>query len=205
MNSIKYLLLLSALFISAKGFTQKEIPVQIKQHSKVVRQLTIEPGIGIHTNFGIDLLLTNLVQWNPYKRLSIASYSSFNINNITQRYFNHIKTDYNYSINQKFGAGTSLYSKRSTHTFLLMIGAKYTSYKETLDSENFNKVSSAIDALSPDYGLLYSLKRGWKKCFFTFRMYVPLYPWPTKGSNILYLDGNMNNVALEFGMGIKIM
>ena len=38
-----------------------------------------------------------------------------------------------------------------------------------------------------------------------YRMYVPLYPWPTKGSNILYLDSNMNNIALEFGIGVQII
>ena len=204
MNLLRNLLLLFALLVSAQGFAQK-IPAPINNtHTPVVRLLTIEPGIGIHTNFGVDLLLTNLIQWNPYKRLSIASYSSFNVNNITQRNFNHIKTNYNYSINQKFGVGTSLYAKRSTHTFLLMVGAKYTSYKETLDSDDFENTSVAIDALSPDYGLMYSLKRGWKKCFFTVRTYLPLYPWPTKGSNPLYLDGNMNNIALELGIGMKI-
>ncbi|MDO8365164.1 MAG: hypothetical protein Q7T20_00100 [Saprospiraceae bacterium] len=204
MNLIKYFLLLSSLLITAKGFAQKENSTTINKHTAAVRRLSIEPGIGIHTNFGIDFLITNLVQWNPHKRLSVASHSSFNINNITQRYFNHIKTDHNFSINQKFGVGTSLYSKKSSHTFLVMVGAKYTSFQETLDHEDFNKVSTEIRSFSPDYGLMYSLKRGWKKCFFTYRMYVPLYPWPTKGADVFYLDSNMNNVSLEFGVGIKI-
>ena len=204
MNLLKYILLLSAHWVSAQGFAQKVPATTTNKNTPVVRLLTIEPGIGVHTNFGVDLLLSNLVQWNPYKRLSVASYSSFNINNITQRNFNHIKTNYNFSINQKFGVGTSLYAKRSTHTFLLMVGAKYTSFKETLDSDDFEKTGVAIDALSPDYGLMYSLKRGWKKYFFTFRMYVPLYPWPVKGSDIKYLDGNLNNIVLELGIGVKI-
>lgn len=204
MNLLKYLLLLSALLVSARGFAQKLPATLTNKHTPAVRPLTIEPGIGVHTNSGVDFLLTNLIQWNPYKRLSVASHSSFNINNITQRNFNHIKTNYNYSVNQKFGIGTSFYSKRSTHTFLLMIGAKYTSYKETLDSDDFEKTGIAIDALSPDYGLMYSLKWGRKKWFFTVRTYLPLYPWPTKGSNPLYLDGNMNNISLELGIGVHI-
>ncbi len=204
MNFLKYLLLPFILLVSVQGFSQKVAATTDSKHTPVVRPLTIEPGIGIHTNFGVDLLLTNLIQWNPDKHLSVASHSSFNINNITQRNFNHIKTNYNYSINQKFGVGTSLYAKRSTHTFLLMVGAKYTSFKETLDSEDFDKTGIAIDALSPDYGLMYSLKRGWKKCFFTFRFYLPLYPWPAKGFDPLYLDGNMNNISLELGIGFQI-
>ena len=203
MNFLKYFFLLISLLTSAYGFAQKGSPVIANEHS-TVRQLTIEPGIGIHTNFGTDFLITNLVQWNPQKHLSIASHTSFNINNITQRNFNGIKTDYNYSINQKFGAGTTLYAKRSSHTFLLMVGAKYTTYRETIDDADFNKISSTISAFSPDYGMMYSMKRGWKKHFFTARMYVPLYPWPVKGSNILYMDGNLNNIAVELGVGIKI-
>lgn len=204
MNLLKYLLLFFALMISFPGVAQKEMATATDKHAPVVRLLTIEPAIGIHTNFGMDLLLTNLIQWNPYKRLSLASYSSYNINNITQRNFNHIKTNYNYSINQKLGVGTSFYFRKITHTFLLMAGVKYTSYKETLDSADFEKTGVAIDALSPDYGLMYSLKWGRKKCFFTVRTYLPLYPWPTKGSNPLYLDSNMNNISLELGIGIKI-
>lgn len=203
MKAIKCVFFLISLFTCTLVFAQKDISVVTNNHSPV-RQLTIEPGIGIHTNFGTDLLLTNLIQWNPKKRLSLASHTSFNINNITQRNFNGIKTDYNFSINQKFGVGTTLYTKKSSHSFLLMVGAKYTTYKETIDDERFNKVSAAINAFSPDYGLMYSLKKGWKKCFFTYRMYVPLYPFPTKGFDAFYLDGNMNNIALEFGIGIKI-
>lgn len=202
MNFFKLLFLLVSLSSSTSGFAQKDHSVSASNHS--IHQITIEPGIGIHTNFGIDLLLSNLVQWNPRKHLSIASYSSFNINNTTQRYFNGIKTDYNYSLNQKFGVGTTLYGKKRSHTFLLMAGVKYTSYQETLHDERFDKAGASISAVSPDYGLMYSLKKWHKKYFFTYRMYVPLYPWPTKGANILYLDGNMDNIALEFGMGMKI-
>jgi hypothetical protein len=203
MKPINYLLILSFLFSYSYGFAQKDLSADEIKHYPV-RKLTIEPGVGIHTNFGTDFLITNLVQWNPYKRLSVASHSSFNINNITQRDFNNVKTDYNYSINQKFEAGTTLYCKKSSHTFFLMVGIKYTAYQETLDNPNFNKVSASISSLSPDYGLMYSMKRGWKKYFFTYRMYLPLYPWPLKSTDINYSDGNMNNIALEFGVGIKI-
>lgn len=170
----------------------------------LVPKLSIEPGIGIHTNFGTDFLISNLVQWNPTKRLAFASHSSFNINNITQRNFNSIKTDYNYSLNQKFGAGTTLYAKKLSHTFLLLAGIKYTTFQETLDNPNLNKVSVSIGAVSPDYGVMYSLKRGWKKYFFTCRFYLPLSPWLTNGTSIENVQGTLRDTALEFGLGIKI-
>jgi hypothetical protein len=168
------------------------------------RILTVEPGVGIHTNFLTDVLLTTLVQWNPRKHLSLASHSSFNINNASQRDFNFIKTNYNYSLNQKFGAGATIYRRRSSHSFLMMIGIKYTAFKESLQNPNLDQTTTSITAVSPDYGVMYSMKRGKKKYFFSYRMYVPLYPWPTKGSDINFLDGNLNNVALELSLGRKL-
>ena len=203
MDSLKYLFLLICLMSGKPLLAQNEFS-SVFNKPTAVPELTIEPGIGIHTNFGTDFLITNLIQWNPMGRLSMASHSSFNINNITQRYFNGIKTNYNYSINQKFGIGTAFYTRRRSHTFLFMFGAKYTTYRETLDDERFEKAGTSIQALSPDYGLMYSQKKVGKKYFFTYRVYVPLYPWPAKGSDILYLESNMENIALEAGIGIRI-
>jgi hypothetical protein len=203
MKQQKILFVIISILFYANTFGQKNKTSEKQKHS-TVPQLTIEPGIGIHANFGTDLLVSNLIQWNPQKHLSLASHSSFNINNIWQRNFNGIKTNQNYSINQKLGIGTTLYSKRSSNTFLLMAGVKYTSFQETLINPDDNKVSTSINSISPDYGVMYSLRKGVKKYFFSFRMYVPLYPWPIKNLDINSTDGNINNIALEFGLGIKI-
>jgi hypothetical protein len=195
-----YLSLAILLGAFGQGYSQND---NASKHS-LVRTLTIEPGVGIHTNFGTDFLISNLVQWNPTKRFAFASYSSFNINNVTQRNFNYVKTDYNYSLNQKFGVGTTLYAKKLSHTFLAMAGMKYTSFQETLNNPNFNSVSTSISAVSPDYGMMYSLKRGWKKYFFTARFYLPLSPYLTKGAKLENIQGTLRDTALEFGMGIQI-
>jgi hypothetical protein len=202
---MKFTILLLSLRLVACSYTavaQQESPGHGTHQSFTT--WSIEPAVGIHTNFGIDLLLTNLLQWNPTRHLSIASHSSYDINNVSQREFNNIKTEYNYSLNQKFGVGTTFYGKRSRHSVFLMAGAKYTAFREVLDNPLFDKADASISSWSPDYGLMYSLKKGVKKCFFTFRMYLPLYPYPIKGSDINYADGNMNNVSLEFGVGIKL-
>jgi len=203
MKTHTYFSLLLILGISKIGFAQKDSATG-PPSVNAVRQLTVEPAIGIHTNFGTDLLITNLVQWNPYKHWSFGAHSSYNINNIMLTEFNHVKTDYNYSLNQKFGAGRMFNRKKGSHTFMLMAGVKYTSYKETLSHPDLEQVSTSIRAWSPDFGIMYSAKRGWKNYFFTYRIYLPLYPYPIKGSDILYTDGNMNNIALEFGMGMRI-
>ena len=191
------------LFACATGYAQNSGEPIVPTRS-LVRTLTIEPGVGIHTNFGTDFLISNLVQWNLQPRLSLVSHSSYNINNPTQRNFNYVKTDYNYSLNQKFGVGTTVYSRKSSHTFLAMAGMKYTAFQETLDNPNFNKVSKSISGFSPDYGIMYSLKRGGKKYFFTARFYLPLSPWLTRGAHMENIQGTLRDIALEFGMGIKI-
>jgi len=204
MKTLKYLSFLIS-FLPALTTLAQIANSQTTNIPYAVPTLTIEPGIGIHTNFGTDFLFTNLIQWNPLNFLSIVSHSSYNINNITQRKFNGIKTNYNFSINQKIGIGKSFYTKRRSHTFLFMAGVKYTTYKESLDDERFEQASSTIRAFSPDYGLMYSQKKIRNKYFFTYRIYVPLYPWPTKDSDILAIDNNMDNIALEIGIGIKIL
>lgn len=203
MKPQKILIAIILVLVGTKSFSQKKIAT-LKESPSKVPQLTIEPGVGIHTNFGTDLIFSNLVQWNPLKYLSLISYSSFNINNVFKRGVKGIKTNYNYTINQKIGIGTTTYSKKSSNTFLVLAGIKYTSFKETLSNPDDEKVSTSINSISPDYGLMYHLRKGVKKYFFSFRMYVPLYPWPSKDFNISSVEGNINNIALELGMGIKI-
>lgn len=194
--------ILFALAIYLTAATSIAQPVNPDKY--VHRLLTVEPSVGVHTNMGTDLLFSALVQWSPKRKLAFASHSSYNINNVTARDVESVHTDYNYSLTQRLGVGTTLFGKRSSHTFFLMGGINYTDYKETLANPDLEPVSTAISSLSPDYGLMYSLKKGGKKCFFTFRAYIPLYPWPIKGSDINYIDANMNTLSLEFGVGIRI-
>jgi len=169
--------------------------------------LTIEPGIGIKpgpTSPTPGVMITNLIQWNLTKRLGIVSHTSYTFNNAFLREFNYITTDYSYSLSQKFGVGTSLYTKHSSHTFSLMAGIQLDNFKETLNNPEFEKVEISSSVLSPDFGLMYNLKIGKKKYFFSYRMYLPLYPYPLKCSDINAVDGNISNISLEFGLGIRL-
>ncbi len=169
-----------------------------------VRRVTIEPAIGLKTSQMFDFVISNLVQWNIKKRLGIVSYTSYSYNDALDRDFNYIKTNYNYSLSQKFGIGTSLYTKHSSHTFSFMAGIRYDAFKETLENPEFEKVSASVSSVSPDVGLMYNLKIGKKKYFFSYRMYIPLYPYPFKSSDFWAIDGNKANLSLEFGFGIRL-
>jgi hypothetical protein len=169
-----------------------------------MHKLTIEPAIGLNPYAMGDFLISNVVKWDIKTRLSLVSYTSYTHNQALQRDFNHIRTDYNYSINQKFGVGTSLYSKRSSHTFSLMAGVKYDAFKETLHNPEFETVSASVSSVSPDFGLMYHMQKGLGKWFFSYRMYVPLYPYPFGRADITAITGNLSGITMEFGVGVNL-
>ncbi len=169
-----------------------------------VQNFTISPAIGLNPWPTSDLVISNVVQWDIKKRLSLVSYTAYTYNSVFLRDFNYIKTNYNYSLSQKFGVGTTLYSKRASHTFSLLGGIKYNSFKETLEHPEFEKVSASASSVSPDFGLMYHLQAGKKKYFFSYRMYLPLYPYPMQRLDLTAIDGNIANVSLEFGLGVRL-
>lgn len=192
-----YIPLFILLFSSMTGYAQSASKIQTKA-------ITIQAGVGVRVNFGKDIILSNLILANPYKHLSIATHSSVSYNNLLHRNFNYIKTNYDYSVSQSIGAGTTIFGKRSTHSFLLMFGLKYNNFKQTLQNPEFEQVTIKVSALSPDMGFRYNFTYGIKKCFFRGGLYIPLYPYPIKSLNIEAIDGNLKNIALEAGIGIKI-
>lgn len=186
------------LLLSFYTFAQKDTTKNYKG------KITIEPGIGISPMPIMDMNLSNIVQWEINKRLSLISYTSIKENNLFLRNFNYIKGSNNHSITQNFGVGTSFSTKRSNHTFSLLGGVKYDTYRETLDNPKFDKVDVTIKSWSPDLGIMYNLKLGRKKYFFSYRMYIPLSPYPLITPDFTANDGNLANVSLEFGLGIRL-
>lgn len=203
MRFLKILSIAVLLFSFQSASAQSDSSQNTKKQF-VVSRFTIEPGIGIHPYPISDFLVTNLMQWNLHKHLAVISHTSYDRNNAFLRNFNYIKTNYNFSVAQRFGLGTTLYTKRSVHTFSLMTGIKFDTYKETLENPDFEKVSVSMHSLSPDFGLMYNLKLGQKKYFFSYRMYLPLYPYPFKSFDINAVDGNVATISMEFGLGIRL-
>ncbi|MBK8564710.1 MAG: hypothetical protein IPN76_15595 [Saprospiraceae bacterium] len=192
-----FLLKLSALV------AQHDIPANIYKDFSA-QKLKIAPAIGLNPYPTADLVISNLVQWDIKRRLSLTSYTAYTYNSVFLRDFNYIKTNYNYSLSQKIGVGTTLYSKRASHTFSLLGGIKYNSFKETLENPEFEKVSASASSISPDFGMLYHSQVGMKKFFFSYRMYLPLYPYPVQRLDITAIDGNIANLSLEFGLGVRL-
>ncbi len=202
MKTAIYILLLLSTVIAIQAHAQTDsVSSTFKFHTTA---LTIEPAIGIKPYPICDAVFSNVVQWDLNKKLSLVSYTSYSYNNALLRDFNYIKTNYNYSLSQKFGIGTSIHKGIVTHTLSAVAGIKYDAFKETLENPDFENVSMSESNASPDLGLIYHLKIGSKKYFFSYRMYLPLSPYPIITSDVNTIDGNFANVTLEFGLGIRI-
>lgn len=201
--SILFLLLNVSAVNAQNASSGKVVESQIR-HTYPVRKFTIEPAIGLNIWSMGDLRISNVLQWNIKKRLSLVSYSSYTYNNSMSRDFNYIRTDYDYTLTQKFGVGTSLYGRHSSHTFALIGGIKYDAIKETLVNPEYEEVTASVHSVSPDFGLMYNWKKGIGKYFFTYRMIIPIYPYPIKSFDINSVDSNLANISMEFGVGIRI-
>lgn len=203
MKTINCLSIIILLLNFSTAIGQTDSSPTTKKHFPL-RKLTIEPAIGINPMPMSDIVVSNLVQWNVKKHFNVVSRSSVSFNTAFSRNFNYVHTDYSYSLSQTIGIGTSFYFKHSSNTFSLMAGVKYDATKETLNNPDFEKVSYASRSVSPDFGLMYNLKMGKKKYFFSYRMYIPLYPYPLKTFDITAIDSNLANISLEFGVGIRL-
>lgn len=162
-------------------------------------KLSIEPAIGLRFSsaFGlVDFQFSGLVQYQIYERFSLASHTaiSFDINSF--KAFKNINVTRSITAFQKFGAGTSLYTKHSSHTFFLMAGAKFFTYSASIDNPKLeDNVKSQFNTIAFDKGLLYNLKIGRGNSYFSGRIYAPVF------------DGKwvaLENASLELGAGFKI-
>lgn len=203
MKFVKIIAITLIVFTSSLVNGQSDSTKLFKRHF-LVPKLTTEIGVGINASELTGVIFSNLVQWNINRHLSIISYTSYAYNNAFVRKFNYVETNYDYTLSQKFGIGTSFYSKKSAHTISFLAGIKYEAFKETLNNPNFEKVSASASSLSPDFGIMYNFKRGQKKYFFNFKMYLPLYPYPFKTSDINAITANMNNFTIEVGLGVRL-
>jgi hypothetical protein len=88
MKPFTYLSLVFAVFACTTAVAQKTIP------TAVVRELTIEPGVGIHTNFWNRSSNDQSGSMEPNQALCLAAHTSLNFNNILQRDVNYVKTNY---------------------------------------------------------------------------------------------------------------
>jgi hypothetical protein len=161
-------------------------------------KLTAEIGFGTHLMSimgASNVQASTLLQYNINKRINLASYSSFSYGFPNNR-IRDVQQNYNYSIGNKFGFGTSLFTKKGSNSFYLLAGLKYNSYSGTLTNEQLSEtITTKTSSITVDYGIMYNLRLGRNKYFMSSRLYIPL-----KNG----LAGMSENANLELGVGIRI-
>lgn len=162
--------------------------------------LEIKTALG-GTGISVKPTVSVMASYPLTRRWSVAAhtmYSFLMVKNFKQSF---IKTNYNYSLTQKFGVGYSLYGSggNSRHTVLVMGGIKYVAFSETMANPELDAVTTSTRTVLPEYGLMYELSLGRKRCTFDTRLYLPFHPIQ------VYPMGTLTNLAyLEFGIGVKL-
>ncbi|MBC8051914.1 MAG: hypothetical protein H7Y13_02505 [Sphingobacteriaceae bacterium] len=181
---------LLALCISAgMGQTTKT------SHRSLNRKLTIEPAIGMSL-FGNDgLRFSTIIQRNTEKKLSFISHTSLSPGLMTF-VREDVKQNYSYSLAQKIGIGASFYTKKMVNSYSFIAGLKYSAYSGTLQNDEIPEtITTKTSSVSSEYGMMYNLKLGKGKCFFSTRVYIPL-------KDGIY--GLGEDSSFEFGLGIRV-
>ncbi len=163
------------------------------------RKLSIEPAIGMRFSaaFGlVDIQISGLVQYNVTKHISFASHTAFSFDLNTFKAFKNIDPKYSITAFQKFGIGASVYTKKTAHTLFLLGGGKYFMYSGSINNSKLeDNVQSKFNTFSFDKGLMYNLKVGRGKHYFSGRIYAPVF------------DGKwiaIENASVELGAGFQL-
>ncbi len=185
----KIIITMVLVLLTGAGIAQ-----QNSQEKRMPYRFTTEPAIGTRLT-AMDIQLSNVLQYNIHRKISLISHTAIAYGIPFSR-MGDIKQNYNYVIYQKFGLGTSLYTKHTMHTFSFLAGAKYYAYSGTLNNEYLPEhITTKSSGITSDYGFMYNLKMIRRKYFLSARLYVPLKDG---------LAGISENSTLEIGVGIKL-
>ncbi|MEO6831871.1 MAG: hypothetical protein ABI378_06010 [Chitinophagaceae bacterium] len=186
-------------FMGTSVFAQQAVEKYSEKYPS--RKLTTDLGIGIPIFQTLiperDWLLGSQTQFNLNRKLSIISHTGLLLYASTfHDAKDYLKTNHSYSLLQKFGIGTTFYTKGTANGFFLMGGFKYSSVKSTMNNPDFPQQTMSYSSLISDYGVLYNLKVGKKKYFFSGRVYIPLNNLPLEP---------FESSTIELGVGTRLI
>lgn len=159
--------------------------------------LTTEPAIGTHLSMSgaSDLQISNLLQYNINNKIGLISHTAISFGFPMNRMADIIQ-NYNYSLYQKFGIGTSFYIKNTVNVIAVLGGIKYNAYSGTLSNDQIPEhITTKTNSITTDYGFMYNLKLIRRKYFLSTRLYVPVKDG---------LAGISENTIIEIGVGIRL-
>jgi hypothetical protein len=194
--------MLTALLLSIIATTAlAQEPAQRKGKNFPSSTLTTELGIGLPLLQIVtpqrDWILSNQTQYNINRKLSLVSHTALTLYASTFRDTkDYLSTAHSFSLTERLGLGTTFYTRGTANGFFLLGGLKYSSVKSTMNHPDFPEETVSYSSLVPEYGLMYNVKVGRKKYFFSGRLYVPLNNLPLELAE---------SVSIELGAGMRLI
>jgi hypothetical protein len=197
-----YKIILTLLLCSGAllGLAQTPMPNQalIPKKKYPFRDFTVEPALGTRLTSLMgqpDVQVSNLLQYKIKHKISFIAHTAIS-SDMEVPYIADVKKNYSYTFFQKFGVGASFNTRSTSNVFSILAGAKYHTYSATFDNKEItDQLTTKTKSFTSDYGLMYNLKSGKKKYFFSSRLYIPMKDG---------LGGIIENANIELGVGISL-
>jgi len=133
-------------------------------------------------------------QKNLTKHFSLISFSQIDISAWDRNpYKIYLVTNYFFFI-QSFGIGASVGAKRFNTGLSLLAGGRF--YHSKAMVNEIHEPELVTNRILPELGLLYNLKIGKQKYYFSTQIYLPLSPFSAASIE--------KNITLSVGIGYKI-
>ena len=170
MIKIKSILIVSFLLVIIQLQAQDSLPTF---KSEKFRSIEIKTGIGVGFPPRIYKIPINIVyQQNIKGGFSTISYSEF-----LSMFSKSSESSYSEFIwLEAVGIGKTIGSNRFNNGLYLLGGGRVYHSKLALYNTDFNQNTLVTKKITPELGLLYNLKVGKKKYYFTTQMYFALTP-----------------------------
>lgn len=171
------------VFLMSGTFYLKAQDTLPAYQSKKFRSVDLNVGIGITEPLFNPIPVSIVYQQNIKRGFSWIIFSQLHAK---------FKTDEIYNVSYKFinwvegaGIGGSLGNKAFNTGLYIVGGGRYYYSKLTADNSNlYNDPKLVTNKFMPEMGLLYNIKIGKKKIYFTSQLYVVMYPFENIRSNL---------------------
>lgn len=187
---MKYMLLPALILLAlSKNIAQTTLPSYIDPNYKSIE---VKLGVG---KIELDYINFNILyQRNITKRLPVVLYTELNNSLLNRNPADHYLTTNYFSWVGVAGIGGTLGKKRFNNSLFVLGGGRY-HHSKLYVKEELNP-EMVTDKLLPELGLLYNLKIGKKRWYFSAQYYQPLYPF----NMLKYRELNR---TISLGIGYK--
>jgi len=179
---LKHCLLITVFLVSGTLILKAQETLPSYQSEKF-RSIDLNAGIGITYPHFYPIPISIVYQQNIKRGFSWILLSQFYAKFNEEEYVNESYKFFNWV--EAAGIGGCLGNKSFNTGLYLVGGGRFYHTKTTVDnSEMFNEPTLVTNKLNPELGLLYNIKAGKKKLYFTSQIYISMFPFKNFTANL---------------------